>query len=84
MVSDYFNRCTTAYLLIYCNIAADYKITSLPGIDITTLGFSQYAGHIELSKETNSNIFFWMLEQEQKTDLENLIIWLNGGPGCSR
>lgn len=29
--------------------------------------------HIELSKETNSNIFFWMLEQEQKTDLENLV-----------
>lgn len=29
--------------------------------------------HIELSKETNSNIFFWMLEQEQKTDPENLV-----------
>ncbi|KAG0749749.1 hypothetical protein G6F57_005748 [Rhizopus arrhizus] len=68
---------------VICQNAADYKITSLPGIDITTLGFSQYAGHIELSKETNSNIFFWMLEQEQKTDPENLIIWLNGGPGCS-
>ncbi|KAG1146331.1 hypothetical protein G6F37_008085 [Rhizopus arrhizus] len=68
---------------VICQKAEDYKIKSLPGIDITTLGFSQYAGHIELSKKSNANIFFWMIEQEEKTDPGNVIIWLNGGPGCS-
>ncbi|CEG76076.1 hypothetical protein RMATCC62417_11018 [Rhizopus microsporus] len=68
---------------VFCQNADEYKIQSLPGIDITTLKFSQYAGHIELSKKSNSNIFFWMVEQEEKTDPQKLIIWLNGGPGCS-
>ncbi|KAG1234227.1 hypothetical protein G6F68_002775 [Rhizopus microsporus] len=68
---------------VFCQKADEYKIQSLPGIDITTLKFSQYAGHIELSKKSNSNIFFWMVEQEEKTAPQKLIIWLNGGPGCS-
>ncbi|KAI9280418.1 serine carboxypeptidase-domain-containing protein [Sporodiniella umbellata] len=66
-----------------CQKAEDYKITSLPGIDINTLGFSQYAGHIEMSTKSNANMFFWMLEQEDKTTTEKTIIWFNGGPGCS-
>ncbi|KAI7899112.1 Alpha/Beta hydrolase protein [Cokeromyces recurvatus] len=61
----------------------DYKITSLPGIDVDALNFTQYAGHIELSAKSNANIFFWMIEREIKTEPEKLIIWLNGGPGCS-
>ncbi|KAI8386956.1 serine carboxypeptidase-domain-containing protein [Blakeslea trispora] len=63
--------------------ANDYKITSLPGIDIETLHFEQYAGHIEINEKTKANMFFWMIEREVKTEPEKLIIWLNGGPGCS-
>ncbi|CEP18402.1 hypothetical protein [Parasitella parasitica] len=63
--------------------AEDYKVTSLPGIDVDSLNFTQYAGHIEISSETDSNLFFWMIEREIASDNEKLIIWLNGGPGCS-
>ncbi|KAI8975098.1 Alpha/Beta hydrolase protein [Mycotypha africana] len=63
--------------------AEDYKITSLPGIDVDKLNFTQYAGHIEINSTTNANIFFWMVEKEATAPLGKLIIWLNGGPGCS-
>ncbi|EPB87281.1 hypothetical protein HMPREF1544_05902 [Mucor circinelloides 1006PhL] len=71
------------YSLTTTTTAEDYKVTSLPGIDISTLNFTQYAGHIEISSKTNANLFFWMIENEIKPDNEKLIIWLNGGPGCS-
>ncbi|KAI9478008.1 MAG: pheromone-processing carboxypeptidase KEX1 [Benjaminiella poitrasii] len=68
---------------VLAQTADEYKVTSLPGIDVDLLNFTQYAGHIELSPKSNANIFFWMIEREIKTEPEKLIIWLNGGPGCS-
>ncbi|KAI9307926.1 Alpha/Beta hydrolase protein [Cunninghamella echinulata] len=69
--------------IAYALTAEDYKVISLPGIDIKELSFDQYAGHIEVSPESDGNLFFWMLEQEKAKTTNNLIIWLNGGPGCS-
>ncbi|KAI9256238.1 serine carboxypeptidase-domain-containing protein, partial [Sporodiniella umbellata] len=60
-----------------------YKINTLPGIDTKSLNFSQYSGYIDLQRNTSTSLFFWMLEQENKKVAEKLIIWFNGGPGCS-
>ncbi|OBZ84457.1 Pheromone-processing carboxypeptidase KEX1 [Choanephora cucurbitarum] len=74
---------TGSLVYVSAQTANDYKITSLPGIDINTLNFDQYAGHIEINSKTDANLFFWMIEREIKTEPEKLLIWLNGGPGCS-
>ena len=39
--------------------------------------------HIEVSPETNGNLFFWHFENQHIANKQRTVIWLNGGPGCS-
>ena len=42
----------------------------------------QKSGYIHL-KGTNKHIFYWFFEARKKPLEQPLIMWLNGGPGCS-
>ena len=61
--------------------AADYFITSLPGAPQPLL--KQYAGHVEITPEHNGNLFFWLYKNRHIANRSRLVLWLNGGPGCS-
>ncbi|KAK0256723.1 hypothetical protein B0A54_06856 [Friedmanniomyces endolithicus] len=61
--------------------AADYFITSLPGAPQPLL--KQYAGHVEITPEHNGNLFFWLYKNRHIANRSRIVLWLNGGPGCS-
>lgn len=39
--------------------------------------------HIEVTPETNGNLFFWHFQNQHIANKQRTLIWLNGGPGCS-
>ncbi|CAG9331620.1 unnamed protein product [Blepharisma stoltei] len=50
------------------------------------LGFTGYAGEIVINNLTGSSLFYWLFQSANGnifTDKLPIILWLQGGPGCS-
>ncbi|CAL5087964.1 unnamed protein product [Urochloa decumbens] len=61
--------------------AAD-KITSLPG-QPDGVDFDQYGGYITVDEKNGRALFYYFVESPQDASTKPLLLWLNGGPGCS-
>ncbi|XP_042485175.1 serine carboxypeptidase II-2 [Macadamia integrifolia] len=56
------------------------KILELPG-QTFNVNFSQYSGYVNVA--SGRNLFYWLIEAAEEPSTKPLVLWLNGGPGCS-
>ncbi|KAJ5113370.1 Peptidase S10 serine carboxypeptidase [Penicillium angulare] len=59
---------------------SQFQVHSLP--DSPALP-SSWAGRLPVPGRQGNEIFFWLFNAENPTYDDQLIVWLNGGPGCS-
>lgn len=58
------------------------RILSLPG-QPPNLNFSQFSGYVTVNSAAGRALFYWLTEAPKPSDTKPLVLWLNGGPGCS-
>ncbi|VVA28551.1 PREDICTED: serine carboxypeptidase [Prunus dulcis] len=59
------------------------KITSLPRQPHPQANFQQYAGYITVDEKQQRSLFYYFVEAETDPASKPLVLWFNGGPGCS-
>ena len=72
----------TISLLVSC-LAADPStdlIESLPSWGKTPT--KQYSGYLDV-KGSTKHLYYWFVEAESDPSTAPLVLWFNGGPGCS-
>ncbi|KAG0459598.1 hypothetical protein HPP92_022726 [Vanilla planifolia] len=57
------------------------KIAGLPGQP--NVSFQQFSGYITVDERRQRSLFYYFAEAEMDSYSKPLVLWLNGGPGCS-
>ncbi|KAF5813953.1 putative carboxypeptidase D [Helianthus annuus] len=83
MVSE---EATDEYSPVYIapqdGLAALDKISALPG-QPEGVNFSQYSGYVTVNPNAGRALFYYFVESPTDSSTKPLVLWLNGGPGCS-
>ncbi|KAF7137876.1 hypothetical protein RHSIM_Rhsim07G0231400 [Rhododendron simsii] len=58
------------------------KIDCLPG-QPEGVDFDQYAGYVTVNQTAGRALFYYFVESPKNSSTNPLVLWLNGGPGCS-
>ncbi|KAH6788574.1 serine carboxypeptidase-like 40 [Perilla frutescens var. frutescens] len=57
------------------------KIRRLPGQP--EVSFCQYSGYVTVDPTAGRALFYYLTESAEQPSQKPLVLWLNGGPGCS-
>ncbi|XP_026400890.1 serine carboxypeptidase II-3-like isoform X1 [Papaver somniferum] len=80
-------KLSTEYSPVYMSSHEGLKeadtIVSLPGQPEQGVDFDQYSGYVTVDGGKGRALFYYFVESPQNSSTNPLVLWLNGGPGCS-
>ncbi|KAK7287299.1 hypothetical protein RIF29_00521 [Crotalaria pallida] len=89
MAKTFSRLCLFSLLLIYFNFLVITQsapesalVTQLPGFN-GSLPSKHYAGYVTVDEKHGRNLYYYFVVSEGKPSEDPVVLWLNGGPGCS-
>ncbi|XP_045823302.1 serine carboxypeptidase-like 45 [Trifolium pratense] len=66
---------------VFCYSSHADRIDKLPGQP--HIGFQHFSGYVTVDEKKHRYLFYYFVESETHPSSKPLVLWLNGGPGCS-
>jgi len=76
------NEYSPVYIASQDGLSELDKIVTLPG-QPSGVDFNQYAGYVTVNPNAGRALFYYFVESPTDSSTKPLVLWLNGGPGCS-
>uniref|UniRef100_A0ACD5YL68 Uncharacterized protein n=1 Tax=Avena sativa TaxID=4498 RepID=A0ACD5YL68_AVESA len=79
---SHINRAMTTNISPQDGLKEADKVSELPGQPGLAV-FDQYAGYVTVNSASGKALFYYFAEAAEDPSTKPLVLWLNGGPGCS-